>query len=298
MALPDGTVLDGEIIAWRDELPQPFADLQRRLGRKSVSPKMRADFPVIFLAFDLLELNGTDWREHPLESRRRELEAVIEAAHRRFPEVAPQMRSVVWETPDLFEPIGPARPASPPLAPSALIEAESWAELACLQQESRERHVEGIILKRKSSVYGVGRQRGDWWKWKIDPMVIDAVLINAQLGHGRRATLYTDYTFGLWHEGALVPVAKAYSGLSDQEIHEVDAFVRGNTIGRFGPIRAVRPELVFELAFEGVQKSSRHKAGIAVRFPRMNRWRRDKPAVEADTLASLYGLLRERPPSP
>jgi ATP-dependent DNA ligase len=243
-------------------------------------------------------LNGTDWRGHPLETRRRELEAVIEAAHRRFPEVAPQMRSVVWETPDLFEPIGPARPASLPLAPSALIEAESWAEMAGLQQESRERHVEGIILKRKSSIYGVGRQRGDWWKWKIDPMVIDAVLINAQLGHGRRATLYTDYTFGLWHEGALIPVAKAYSGLSDQEIHEVDAFVRGNTIGRFGPIRAVRPELVFELAFEGVQRSSRHKAGIAVRFPRMNRWRRDKPAVEADTLASLYGLLPERPPSP
>ena len=154
------------------------------------------------------------------------------------------------------------------------------------------------MLKRRSSPYGVGRQRGDWWKWKIDPLVLDAVLINAQLGHGRRASLYTDYTFALWDDGKLVPVAKAYSGLSDAEILQVDAFVRANTTDKFGPIRAVKPELVFELAFEGVQESTRHKAGLAVRFPRMNRWRHDKKPAEADTLQSLRALLREgaRPP--
>jgi DNA ligase-1 len=294
-ALLDGTVLDGEIIAWRDEMPQPFGQLQRRLGRKTVSPKLRAEFPVIFLAFDLLERNGEDWRGRPLEVRRHELESVVDEAERRRPEMAGLFRDVVWETPDLFEPSIPSSAPAPALAASALLAPATWEELACLQQESRERHVEGIILKRKSSAYGVGRQRGDWWKWKIDPLVIDAVLINAQLGHGRRATLYTDYTFGLWHDGTLVPVAKAYSGLSDEEILEVDGFVRANTTGRFGPIRAVKPALVFELAFEAVQKSSRHKAGIAVRFPRMNRWRRDKQPEEADTLASLSALLRETP---
>jgi DNA ligase-1 len=163
--------------------------------------------------------------------------------------------------------------------------------LAGLQKEARGRGVEGLMLKKKTSVYGVGRQRGDWWKWKIDPLVMDAVLIFAQLGHGRRAGLYTDYTFGLWDNGQLVPVAKAYSGLTDEEILEVDAFVRRNTIGKFGPVRAVAPLRVFEIAFEGVQKSTRHKSGVAVRFPRMNRWRREKKPDEADALENLRALV-------
>ena len=177
-----------------------------------------------------------------------------------------------------------------PLRLSSLVAAQSWEELAALQITARARGVEGLMLKRRSSSYGVGRQRGDWWKWKIDPYVIDAVLILAQRGSGRRANLYTDYTFGLWENGKLVPVAKAYSGLTDAEILEVDAFVRRNSTEIFGPVRIVKPELVFELAFEGIQKSTRHKAGVAVRFPRMNRWRRDKKPEDADTLENLRVL--------
>lgn len=160
------------------------------------------------------------------------------------------------------------------------------------REESRQHHVEGLMLKSRQSAYGVGRVTGLWWKWKIDPYTVDAVLIYAQLGHGRRAGLYTDYTFGIWHEGTLVPFAKAYSGLTDEEIRQVDRFVRQNTIDRFGPVRHVKPELVFEIAFENIQLSSRHKSGIAVRFPRMVRWRTDKPAGEADSLASIQLLLR------
>ena len=274
--LADGTVLDGEILAWQGDAPQPFASLQRRLGRKTVSRRMRDTFPVVFLAYDLLELDGHDLRARPLAERRGHLEKVLADAPR-----------VIGDPPDLF---GFPTPSDPPLRTSTVLHAASWEDIAALQLESRARHVEGIMLKRRASPYGTGRQRGDWWKWKIDPLVIDAVLLNAQLGHGRRASLYTDYTFGLWHEGKLVPVAKAYSGLSDAEILEVDAFVRANTTDKFGPIRAVKPELVFELAFEGVQESTRHKSGIAVRFPRMNRWRRDKKAADADTLESLRML--------
>ncbi len=281
-ALPDGTVLDGEILAWRDERPQPFARLQRRLGRKMVSAKMRREVPVIFVAYDLLEWNGEDWRARSLDERRRQLEAAIEEALRSPAAIA------IDETPDLFL----TSLATPALRVSPRLDPESWKALAVMQRGARERELEGVMLKRRASAYGAGRQRGDWWKWKIDPLVIDAVLINAQLGHGRRASLYTDYTFALWHEGRLVPVAKAYSGLSDAEILEVDAFVRAHTTVKFGPIRAVTPELVFELAFEAVQASTRHKAGLAVRFPRMNRWRRDKKPQDADTLESLRALLR------
>jgi DNA ligase-1 len=182
-----------------------------------------------------------------------------------------------------------------PLRLSPALDFDSWEELAELQRSARERHVEGIMLKRITAAYGTGRQRGDWWKWKVNPLVIDAVLINAQPGHGKRASLYTDYTFGLWDAGKLTPVAKAYSGLTDEEIRRVDAFVRANTVERFGPIRAVKPELVFELAFDSVQESRRHKSGIAVRFPRMNRWRHDKKADEADTLDNLRALLNRKP---
>ena len=286
-ALPDGTVLDGEILAWQGDAPQPFARLQRRLGRKSVSARMRSAFPVILLAYDLLELNGEDLRARPLAERRALLEKTMTEAAQR-----PLAKSAVWETPDLFEPTDPPRP-SLPLRLSEVLHPVSWDALAPMRRESRERQVEGIMLKRRASPYGVGRQRGDWWKWKIDPFVLDAVLISAQPGHGRRASLCTDYTFALWENGKLVPVAKAYSGLSDAEILEVDAFVRANTTGKFGPIRAVKPELVFELAFEAVQKSTRHKAGLAVRFPRINRWRRDKKSAEADKLETLRALLRE-----
>ncbi len=288
-ALPDGTVLDGEILAWENERPQPFGRLQRRLGRKVVSAKTRSQFPVVFLTFDLLEWEGEDWRQRPLQERQHQLEITVQEA-RSMAGVKAKKTFAVFETPDLFEQ-SPGSVARLPVRLSPLIQVGSWEELARLRAESRERNVEGIMLKRLSSPYGTGRQRGDWWKWKIEPRIMDAVLINAQLGHGRRASLYTDYTFGVWHAGKLIPVAKAYSGLTEDEIVEVDKFVRANTEDKFGPIRAVKPELVFELAFEGIQKSSRHKAGLAVRFPRMSRWRHDKKPQDADTLETLQALL-------
>lgn len=261
--LPDGTVLDGEILPWADGRPLPFAQLQRRIGRKTLGPKILREVPVVLLCYDLLELGGQDVRERPLWQRRTRLAALLDTlpAAGRFP-------------------ISPTVPAA------------SWAELAAARGESRARLAEGLMLKRRESPYRAGRRRGDWWKWKVDPFTVDAVLVYAQRGSGRRASLYTDYTFALWDEaGELVPFAKAYSGLTDAEIREVDAFVRRNTKEKFGPVRTVAPELVFELAFEGIQRSSRHKSGIAVRFPRIARWRRDKPAAEADTVETVRALL-------
>ncbi len=260
--LPDGTVLDGELLVWKNGSVQPFAQLQRRIGRKSVGKKMLADFPVIFLAYDVMELDGHDYRETPLIERRITLERLVAAAnHERL----------------LLSPI---------------VQADSWDDLAVLINQSRERNVEGFMIKRRESPYRVGRVRGDWWKWKIAPHSIDAVLIYAQRGSGKRASLYTDYTFGVWDgEGKLVPFAKAYSGLTDEEIRQVDSFIRRNTQEKFGPVRTVKPELVFELAFEGIQRSTRHKSGIAVRFPRIARWRHDKPMEEADTLDTIRALL-------
>lgn len=262
--LPDGTVLDGELLGWRDGGPLPFAALQRRIGRKTLTRKVLADVPAFLLAFDLLEWEGIDWRERPLSERRARLESLVRAL-----------------------PTGAAIGLSPQ------VDAHSWSELAQRKERARAAGAEGIMLKRLTSIYAVGRKRGDWWKWKVDPFLIDAVLIAAEPGHGRRAGLFTDYTFGVWDGEILVPIAKAYSGLTDDEIHQVDAFVRKNTLERFGPVRTVRQELVFELAFEGIQTSTRHKSGIAVRFPRMNRWRHDKPATEADTLEAVRALLRE-----
>lgn len=287
-ALPEGTVLDGEILAWQLGSPQPFAKLQRRLGRKIAGEKMRRDFPVVFLAYDLLEWNGEDWRHRPLAERREKLEAVVTEAQKFVP-----VREVkkVFHTPDLFQVHELKAVETLPLRISELLTPKDWGELALLQHESRARQVEGIMLKRRDSVYGVGRQRGNWWKWKIDPLVMDAVLIGAQRGHGRRASLYTDYTFGVWSAEKLVPIAKAYSGLTDEEITVVDEFVRKNTVEKFGPIRFVKPELVFELAFEAVQESTRHKAGIAVRFPRISRWRHDKKITDADTLETVRALM-------
>jgi DNA ligase 1 len=257
LPLPEGTVIDGEILPWKDDLPLPFAQLQRRIGRKVLGPKILADVPVVLLAYDLLEWEGADIRDWPIERRRAQL----------------------------------AELAGGRLVLSQPVAFETWDALAELRHESRARRVEGFMLKRRGSPYRVGRRRGDWWKWKIQPYSIDCVLIYAQPGNGKRASLLTDYTFGIWDNGELVPFAKAYSGLTNDEIAQVDAWVRQNTVETFGPVRKVKPELVFELAFEGIQKSSRHRSGIAVRFPRMARWRQDKKAEDADSIETIRALL-------
>ncbi len=261
-AIPDGTVLDGELLPWKDDSVLPFSEMQRRIGRKKLGSKILQEVPVVLMVFDLLEWAGEDVREKPLQWRRGQLQELV-------------LKNSALSAVKL----------------SPLHSFSSWQELGELQLESRAHRVEGLMLKRLSSPYRVGRQRGDWWKWKVEPYTIDAVLIYAQRGSGKRASLYTDYTFGVWEEGQLVPVAKAYSGLTDEEIRQVDSFVRRNTIEKFGPVRTVKPELVFELAFEGIQLSSRHKSGIAVRFPRMLHWRKDKKAEEADSLATVRGML-------
>jgi DNA ligase-1 len=260
-ALPQGTVLDGEILAWGGGDPLPFTALQRRIGRKQVSARLQVLVPVILMAFDLLEADGQDLRPAPLDVRCQRLAALLAA-------------------------VGERR-----LRHSAPLENRSWSELADLRLGARKRGVEGLMLKARSSPYGVGRRRGAWWKWKVDPFSVDAVLVYAQAGHGRRAGLYTDYTFAVWDGEALVPFAKAYSGLSDSEIREVDRFIRGNTLEKYGPVRAVAPELVFEIAFEGIGASKRHKSGVAVRFPRIARWRRDKRPRDADSLDGLRALM-------
>lgn len=263
--LPDGTVLDGELLAWRDKKPLPFSELQRRIGRKTVGKKLLTDVPAHLLVYDCLESDGTDIRSRSLRERRARVESIVGAL-----------------------------PTGAPIGVSPIISAASWSDVAAARGDSREAVAEGLMLKRTSSAYGVGRRTGDWWKWKVEPLSVDAVLVYAQAGHGRRAGLYTDYTFAVWDGDALVPFAKAYSGLSDAEIRAVDAFIRRNTLEKFGPVRTVKPELVFELAFEGIQLSTRHKSGIAVRFPRIARWRTDKPAREADTLESVRALLAAR----
>jgi len=292
-ALLNGTVLDGEILAWQGEDPLPFGTLQRRLGRKAVGAKTQRDFPISFVAYDLLELNAEDLRGRPLSERRTRLEEVIAQADRRLSGSRVGTESENESLLPGFESLIDAETVAPRiLRLSPLVHAASWVELEQLRKEARSRKVEGVMLKKLNSAYGVGRQRGDWWKWKIDPFVIDAVLVAAQRGHGRRASLYTDYTFAVWDQGQLVPVAKAYSGLTDEEILQVDAFVRYHTTGKFGPVRSVKPQQVFELAFEGIQESTRHKSGVAVRFPRMNRWRHDKKPEEADTLETLRRLAK------
>lgn len=260
--LPDGTVLDGELLAWRDGKPLPFSELQRRIGRKTVGKKLLADVPCHLLVYDCLEYDGQDIRDRTMIDRR----AIADATVTRLP-----------------------GGASMGLSP--ILDIATWDDVRAARARSREMNAEGLMLKRRSSPYGVGRKVGDWWKWKVSPLTVDAVLVYAQSGHGRRAGLYTDYTFAIWDGDALVPFAKAYSGLTDAEIRKVDAFIRRNTVEKFGPVRTVKPELVFELAFEGIQRSTRHKSGIAVRFPRIARWRIDKPASEADTLSTVKALL-------
>ena len=259
--LPDGTVMDGEILPFKGDRPLAFSFLQTRIGRKSLSQKLLNDVPVAFVAYDVLEFGGEDVREWAFEKRRRKVE-----------ELCAQDSKVLRLSPE--------------------VKFSTWQQLTEERERSREFLSEGIMLKRRSSVYRNGRRRGDWWKWKIDPFSVDAVMIYAMHGHGRRANLYTDYTFAVWDGQQLVPFTKAYSGLTDDEIREVDRWVRQNTLERFGPVRSVKPELVFEIHFEGIQRSTRHKSGIALRFPRMARWRKDKNASEANTLDDLKALLQ------
>lgn len=273
LSLPEGTVVDGEVLIWTGgDAPAPFADLQKRIGRKTLSSKLLAELPAVLLAYDLLELDGVDLRSLPQHERRALLETLVTGV------------------------------AKPQLRISPLVTADTWDDLAGLREESRARGVEGMMLKARNSRYGVGRTKdvGTWWKWKIDPYAVDAVLIYAQPGSGRRASLYTDYTFAVWdgegEQRRLVPFAKAYSGLTDAEIRQVDATIRRTTVEKFGPVRSVKPTMVFELGFEGIALSPRHKAGIAVRFPRILRRRDDKAVEEADTLDTLKGLLQAASP--
>ena len=268
-ALPDGTVLDGEIAVWREDKVQPFAELQKRIGRKTLGAKLLRDIPVVLLAYDLLEWEGRDLRALPQSERRVLLDELI------------------------------TRMQHPSLLPSPMLTGTGWPDLARQREAARTMGVEGMMLKRRDAQYGVGRTKdvGVWWKWKIDPLSVDAVLIYAQRGHGRRASLFSDYTFAVWDappeqaDRKLVPFAKAYSGLTDAEMARVDAIIRKTTVESFGPVKSVKPTLVFELGFEGIARSTRHKSGIAVRFPRMLRWREDKPVEEADTLQTLAALL-------
>ena len=260
--LPPGTVIDGEILATKtDGEVLPFSQLQRRINRKKVGRKLLHEVPVVFHAFDLLEQDGNDLRSLPWRQRRDHLESLM------------------------------SRLQDPQLKITELISARSWADWTEIRTHSRERHSEGLMLKRVDAPYDVGRVRGTWWKWKVEPYTIDAVLIYAQKGHGKRSNLFSDYTFAVWKDDELVPFAKAYSGLTNAELREVDRFVRTNTKEAFGPVRSVQPELVMELAFEGLQASTRHKSGVATRFPRISRWRQDKAAKDANTLEDVLDLL-------
>ncbi|MGJ8589553.1 MAG: ATP-dependent DNA ligase [Yoonia sp.] len=260
--LPDGTVIDGEVLAFQDEKPLSFNALQKRIGRKTVPKKLLTEAPVILMAYDLLEHAGADIRDQPLKTRRETLQSLLATA-----------------------------PDTAPLRLSASVPFQTWDELSAARDQSRDLGAEGLMLKRLDSPYLSGRKRGDWWKWKIDPLTIDAVMIYAQAGHGRRANLFTDYTFAVRDGNDLVPFTKAYSGLTDKEFREITAWVRKNTLQRFGPVRQVPAQHVFEIAFEGIQASPRHKSGVALRFPRMLRWRRDKPVDEANTLDDLKEML-------
>jgi DNA ligase 1 len=260
--LPYDVVIDGEIVVRKDQKLGTFNDLQVRIGRKSVSQKLRNETPVSLIAYDLLEFQGKDIRSFTYLERRSKLEIVLQDID--LPELISLSQSYTDDT---------------------------WEKVTWRRDQASMLRAEGIMLKRLNSIYQDGRKRGDWWKWKIDPFTVDAVMIYAQRGHGRRANLFTDFTFAIWQDDVLVPFAKAYSGLTDEEFRSISEFVKNNTIERFGPVNKVEPALVFELAFEGIAKSSRHKSGIAVRFPRIKAWRKDKKPQEADKLENLLFLL-------
>jgi DNA ligase-1 len=259
--LHNGTVIDGEILPFKNGKIMAFADMQKRIGRKNLSKKILQDVPLCMMCYDLLEMNNEDIRNKPLRERRALLEEIVQDQNLAILKLSPVLQSNNWQETDLH------------------------------RTESKLMGCEGLMLKHKDSIYESGRRRGKWWKWKVDPYTVDAVLIYAQAGHGRRANLYTDYTFAVWDKGELVPFAKAYSGLTDKEIMEVDAWIKRNTIEKFGPVRSVKAELVFEIAFEGINLSSRHKSGIALRFPRILRWRKDKNKEEINTKDDLLQLI-------
>ena len=261
--VPDGIVLDGEVLSYRDGLPIAFQYLQTRITRKTVSKKQLTEAPVVFMVYDLLEHKGEDLRQRTMRERRELLEQIVQSVNSKH------------------------------LILSPLVHEDSWDKVRELMLTARERNCEGFMLKRRSSVYQAGRRRGDWWKWKVQPLTVDAVLVYAQKGSGKRGNLYTDYTFAVRNGNELVPFAKAYSGLTDKEIAEVDKFIRQNSLEQFGPVRTVKPELVFEIAFEGIAASNRHKSGVAVRFPRIARRRTDKHADEINTLEELKQLLAQ-----
>lgn len=259
--LPNGTVLDGEVLPFKDNKIMSFNEMQKRIGRKNISKKTLADVPLCMMCYDVLEYEGEDIRQLPLKERRILLETLNN-----------KMKIEILKL-------------------SPLLECDDWEKVDVLRNESKQSGCEGLMLKHKESIYETGRRRGKWWKWKVDPYTVDAVLIYAQSGHGRRANLYTDYTFAIWDKGVLVPFTKTYSGLTDKELVEVDSWIKRNTIEKFGPVRSVKAELVFEIAFEGINASPRHKSGIALRFPRILRWRKDKNKEEINTKEDLLQLL-------
>ncbi len=261
--LTHGTVLDGEILPYKNNLPLPFHIMQTRISRKNITKKILADAPIALICYDILEHNGIDIRQLPIKERRLLLEKIIEQAQKQ----------------------------TDVLKLSPIVEGKNWEEIEQIQLNSRAFLCEGLMLKHKESIYDIGRKKGNWWKWKVEPLRADGVLLYAQSGHGRRANLYTDYTFAVWHNNELLPFTKAYSGLTDKELIEVDAWIKKNTVEKFGPVRSVKPELVFELAFEGINPSPRHKSGIALRFPRILRWRKDKTIAEANTKDDLLKLI-------
>lgn len=261
--LPNGTVLDGEILVVKDGNVCSFNTLQQRLNRKTINKQQLETAPIGFFCYDVLELNGTDIRTEPLQKRRAQLETIVANLN--------TQNNVKL---------------------SPIVKFTSWDELATIRQTARDMNSEGIMLKKLSSPFHAGRKRGDWWKWKINPYTVDTVMIYAQKGSGRRANFYTDYTFAVRDGDKLITIAKAYSGLTDKEIKEVNSFVNKNAIEKFGPVRTVKPQLVFEIAFEGIAESKRHKAGLALRFPRIARWRKDKKADEINTLDDLRQLLK------
>jgi DNA ligase-1 len=258
---PDDTIMDGELLVWGDDRPQNFAALQKRLGRKKISAEMLKSVPVVFMAYDFLHLNGEDLAHRPLSERRTALETFVAGNARDRLKISP------------------------------LVHFDTWDEAKRLQTTSRELGTEGLMLKNKNASYTGGRKRGVWWKFKVEPYTLDAVLLYAQAGTGKRSNLFTDYTFALWHGDKLVPFAKAYSGLDDKEIEKLDRWIRRNTLEKFGPVRSLKVEKVFEIAFEGIAASTRHKSGIAVRFPRILRWRTDKQPADADTLDTACKLI-------
>ncbi len=260
--LPNGTVIDGEIIPWKDGAPLSFALMQTRIGRKNLTAKIIESAPLVMVCYDLLEDGGEDIRDLPLSDRRERLINLLQKD---------ELKDILILSP--------------------LVDLETWEEVAHFRANAREEFCEGLMIKRKNSVYETGRRKGNWWKWKTEPLMIDGVLLYAQSGSGRRANLLTDYTFAVWDGGLLVPFAKAYSGLTDKEIVRLDKWIRKNTIDKFGPVRSVKPLLVFEIAFEGINKSTRHKSGVALRFPRIARWREDKPVEEANTKEDLIAIL-------